>query len=168
MLAELEIPVAIVVAGLVIGLVAISRFRLSSPSASDERTILVSEAPAETDKFAIANNADGSFLVFITDRMGPDDGAGFAQVSVENGKLGVDHVFSAEINRTTERDFRNVAKSEGLTVVEAEHNGIQYLRVETDSPGRLIRRVLRRVNRLRHSESIKIFSNVTASGKLQG
>ena len=71
-----------------------------------------------------------------------DGGAGFAQVSIEDDGVGVDHVLTCKVNEETAASFREVARATGLALTERRMNDVSYLRVRAPSAAAFCVRVL--------------------------
>ncbi|MDJ0698526.1 MAG: hypothetical protein QNJ07_01615, partial [Woeseiaceae bacterium] len=102
----------------------------------------------------------GSFLVFLLQETGSDGYAGFAQISFENGTLGVDHILGFEANNAVESKFRELAKEMGLHAKEREMNRTRYLRVETRNPKELVTRILTDVFELSDQSHVTVFGEL--------
>jgi hypothetical protein len=71
-----------------------SSFSYPAPGPSQSEKIRAAQAAARVRVFLSKDPASGSFLVFLTERVGSGGGAGSAQVSIEEDGVGVDHVFT--------------------------------------------------------------------------
>lgn len=147
---------AVVVA--TIGVAFLIKSRLNAqPMLPAERIVAVSSVPSEVADFTTQDLGDGSFLVFLPDIAGADGLSAFSQVSMESGVLGVDPVFTAEANISSEASFRELAAAHELSVTELCRNGVEYLRVEPSDPGAFLHTVLCEVFALDSSSQITVF-----------
>ena len=128
-----------------------------------EQSVAVAAIGSEIDSFMAHDLGHGSFLVLLLREKGPDGYPGFAQISFENGKLGVDHVLNCDMNTSTESKFRDLVSEMGLRAREVKMNGTRYLRVETRTPTELVTRVLTEVFSLSDDSQVTVFGELESN-----
>ena len=109
-------------------------------------------------------HVETSFLVVLCKPANKEDAAAFAQISIEDGVFGVDHVFTSEANRESADKFTALAEKSGLTVAHREGNGVEYLRVVPADPPAFLDRVLREVLGLSDAAAVTVFWSWPESG----
>ena len=122
----------------------------------DSHNLAVGEVIEVGREFLAAKPKDDSFCVFLIHQIvGDDENAAFTQISIEHGRPGVDHVYTAQKNQETEDPFRDLASQNGLTVLELEVNGVRYHRVEPEDPTLFAQKVLKEVFGLSESDQVE-------------
>jgi len=136
--------VALLAVVVAVPFIALERKRIRSGGSSSSST-KVSDVPAIAVEFLSRNPKDGSFIVFLTDECGKDGAASFTQISVEGGQIGVDHVFTADLNRRSSAKFEALMSESGVIVRHHSQNDVDYLRGQTENAPALAREILRSV-----------------------
>jgi len=121
-----------------------------------DHEVLLEQVEFESKEFLAQELGNGSFLVFLINRVGADGSKPFSQISIENDRIGIDHVLNNDLNLEYADRFRNL----GHPVQEITINGVSYLRIETEAAPSVIRDVLVRVFQVSPEDPIIVFGEV--------
>lgn len=150
------IAMVVLLAGLIaIPFIAMERKRIRSNDTSSSHS-RVRDVPSLANDFLQRGPNNGSFIAFLTDDYGDDGAASFAQISVERGRVGLDHVFTSRLNRLSADKFEQLMSASGVSVTRRTHDGVEYLRGETDEAPALARETLRSVLECADDRSISV------------
>ncbi len=130
----------LVFALVVLALLAIWRFRsLPKPGQEDQVTLDQVEAVYES---LHRTGSDGSFAIFLP---ASSTGAPDIQLSIQQGRVGLDWVLENAANIRGKEAFENLLDSAEASYKELEMNGVRYVRTEDRRAPELCRRVLQEI-----------------------
>lgn len=107
-----------------------------------EQSITIDRVPEKCDEFLSAGPSNGSFLQFALSNGTQSDDMPFLQISVEDSRIGIDHILLSKANRDVESKFRDAVRKHRLTEERRIMNEVEYLRVLTDHPSPVVVRIL--------------------------
>ncbi len=130
----------LVFALVVLALLAIWRFR-SMPKPGQEDQVALDQIDAICESLH-RTGSDGSFAVFMP---ASSAGAPDIQLSIQQGRVGLDWVLENAANIRGQQAFENLLDSADALYEEREMNGIRYVRTEDSRVSELCRRVLEEI-----------------------
>lgn len=125
--------------------VVLRRMGSSTDSAAND-AVKLADIPAVLAAVS-RTGRDGTFAAFLFGLRGQPPAQVDAlnvQFSIEEGRVGIDWVLTAEPNLRAEARFKEFFGGKSLTAVSREGNGVKYLRVEGEHLADLLREFLQR------------------------
>ncbi len=126
------------------------------PIIENAEPVTLAEVPLLADSLQ-RSGSDGSFvLLLFPDKIFSDGNAPGLQLSIEEGKMGIDYLLNSEFNKNEQDRFIKITSDLGCTYIHRQMNGVEYFRVEGDSLVKNFQEMLRRMYQVKDDQKIDI------------